>query len=243
MHGTRMPEVQQAGERVGAVGPVETPYEAGHPDYVGPPPTTVSESGGFGYERRFLAWWHGRSVRRRRLYLLTGGASAVGVLWTAALLGHPTAPPAAPAPVPYPAQAARVGYSGLVQGSGPGAAQFTVLLTVTDTSDATLSVDQVGQPYGGVSATTAQLLPLRVFPGAPQAVWVQMTVRSCSLTPRADLLPFIDVTFSNVQAIQTQSEILGSAYAKDLHAAILKACPTSAADSGDIARAVISPAP
>ncbi|MFC1416912.1 hypothetical protein [Streptacidiphilus cavernicola] len=221
------------GPRTGAVGPVQTPGEAGHPDYLGPPPTAVVEARGLSLERRLRAWWDRLGKRRRRLGLLAAAGLALGLLWGATLLPHPSGSTPVPPLVPFPGQAVEVHYAGLDATGGP--ARFTVRLAVTDTSDATMTLLQVAQPYRGVDVTTAQLLPLRLFPGRPQPVWVQMTVRDCSLTPRADVLPFIDVTLSNARAIQTQSEILGTAYARDLRAAILKACPPAAAPSGNSA--------
>ncbi len=232
---TEQEKDQETEQRTGAVGPVQTPAEAGHPDYLGPPLTTVVASAGrSAFERRFLAWWRGRSVRRRRLDLVVAAAVTVGLLWGGALLVRPAPPP--PTPVPFPAQVTDIRYAGL-EGTGIDTVRFTVLLTVTNTSTESMTLDLVAQPYRGVDVTTAQLLPLNLFPGRPQPLWVEMTVRNCSLTPRADLLPFLDVTLSNARAIQTQSEILGAAYSRDLHAAILKACPPSPSRSGQ------SPAP
>ena len=233
-----MPGTRDGGEPGDAIGPVQTPAEAGRADdpsddRPGPLPTALSASDGLAVEQRLRAWWHGGS-RRRRLALLATGlvAAATALAWGAAMLVRPSAPAAPTAqPVPWPAQAAAVRYSRLLT-DRTDPTQFTVVLTVADTSAAPLNLERVEQPYRGVEATSASPLPLLILPGTPQTVWVHMTVRDCSLTPRADILPFIDVTLSNLRAIQTQSEILGSGYAGDLHAAISAACPSSPTDVG-----------
>ena len=220
-----MPGDQETERRSGAVGPVQTAGEAGTPGLPPPPETAVVASPGAAYERRIQDWWSRLGVRRRRLGLVLGAVLVLGLIWGAAQLVRPGGAPSAPLPpVPYPAQVADVRYAGT---TATGAAnRFTVQLTVTNTSGTVLTLEHVAQPYRGVSVTTAQQLPLQLFPARPQPVWVEMTVQNCSLTPRADSLPFIDVTLSNARAIQTQSEILGTDYALDLNAAILKACPS-----------------
>ena len=238
---------QEAEERTGAVGPVETPYESGHPDYLGPPPTVLSEAGGSAVERRFGLWWQGIGARRRRLVLLAGCALTVGLLWGGAVLGRPAPAPPPPPPAPslpvWPVQAATVTYAGLVPGSFGTGNRFTVMLTFTDTSNDAVALLQVAQPYTGITLTTGQLLPLRIVPGIPQTLWVEMQVQNCSHTPRADDLPFIDVTLSNARAIQTQSEILGEPYARDLGTAIRRACPPRPGSSGNPAGSAVPAAP
>lgn len=241
MGGHREPE-----ERAGAVGPIETPFESGHSDYLGPPPVQLSEAGGLALERRIGAWWCGLGARRRRLGLLGAGTLAAALLWAATAFWHPVGPPPGPPPAPlppWPSQAAQVHFVGLVREGGAGSVRFSVRLTVTNTSDQELQVDQVAQPYAGITVSTAQLLPLRVFPGLTQPVWVLMTVQNCSLTPRADRLPFLDVTFSNVRAMQTQSEIIGGSYDDDLFAAIRAACPPASTGSGKSAKPTFSAVP
>ncbi|MHA6759190.1 hypothetical protein [Streptacidiphilus sp. PAMC 29251] len=212
----------------GAVGPIETPSEAGRADRLGPLPdlvSSVSETDGLAVERRLERWWHGLNPRRRRLGGLTAGALALGLIATAVTvaIGHSDGNSAAPLP-PWPIEAVKVTYDGLMQDGG-GPVGFTVLLTVANSTGAILTVSGVAQPYRGVSAASVLPLPLRVRQGAPQLLRVRMAVKDCSQTPRADDLPFIDVTLSNARAIQTQSEILGGSYASDLHAAILDVCP------------------
>ncbi|MFC1412322.1 hypothetical protein ACEZCY_07535 [Streptacidiphilus sp. N1-12] len=234
---------QEAERQAGAVGPVETSAEAEAADLLGPLPTTVSESQGLAAERRLALWWQDLGVRGRRRYRLGAGTLAVLLAATAVGLavGRSGGGPPAP-PVPWPIEAARVSYDGLVRDIGNGQTSFVVLLTVTNGSSAALTVNQVSQPYSGVVASSVQPLPIRVPQGRAQTVWVQMTVRDCSRTPRADDLPFIDVTLSNLRAIQSQSEILGGSYAQDLNAAILEACPATPPPSAKSAAPSVSTA-
>ncbi|MDR3032085.1 MAG: Tat pathway signal sequence domain protein, partial [Kitasatospora sp.] len=51
-----------------------------------------------------------------------------------------------------------------------------------------------------------------------------LKVTDCSGAPADATLPFLDVTLRNTRAMETVSQILGDAYARDLSAALHSAC-------------------
>ncbi|WP_051943242.1 hypothetical protein [Streptacidiphilus rugosus] len=187
-------------------------------DQASAPVTQLSVSGGSRLERRVGSWWSGLSRPRRAAALL---APPVLLAVTLYLLAPQ---PGAPQATPWPALYASVVYQGSVTRAVaiPRGTVFVVGVTNRDT--ATMTIGQITQPYRGLTFHPEPPLPIPVQQG--QTVFIQLfaVVQDCSKIPGNDAMPFIDVTFSNIRAIQTESEILGDRYTADLHQAMTAAC-------------------
>jgi hypothetical protein len=98
---------------------------------------------------------------------------------------------------------------------------------VRDDDAVAMMIIQVVQPYAGLTLSTIPRLPLPVHPGQTALVQVLATAVDCARIPGNDQLPFLDVTFGNARAVQSESEILGARYTADLHRAMDAACHRS----------------
>ena len=212
-------------ERIGGVGPLESADD----DPTVPAELQINESTGFGVERRLSSWWRGLAQPLRHGLLAAAALAAVGAL-ALALATAGDAPRHRPqaqqtrGPVPWPAQITEVQYAGMAPGNDPRSNQFAFLLSVVDQDSGSVTIHHIAQPYAGLYVTTEDPLPIGVPPGETRIVRVLAEVRDCSRIPARDQLPFIDVTLSNLRAIQTQSEILGGSYGDDLSRELDERC-------------------
>lgn len=165
------------------------------------------------------------------------GAAAVVVLAGGGYL-YATRPASAPPPeptpreTPYPSQAVVVGYLGPVARSGRtprGRFGFEVELSVR--YGPPITVEQLTQPYEGLSLRTDPRTPFRIGTKTPQKIVVTMRVIECGKAPERAGLPFLDVTLRNTRAIEAHSFILGERYAKDLSDALQVACSNDSMSS------------
>ncbi|MEV6958497.1 Tat pathway signal sequence domain protein [Streptomyces sp. NPDC051207] len=196
------------------IGPVE-PGEGTH----GPPPSP----------RRFRGAPRGRLAalcgRHRRAAL--AGATAFVLLAGGGYL-YATRPRPQPAPPPpHPAQVVEVDYldRAVPRGGGRRAFGFEVLLGVA--SGPPVTVTRIGQPYAGLSVTSAPRTPFRTRAGSPRRIAITMRVTECGKVPKSAGLPFLDVTLRNARAIQVHSFLLGPRYARHLSEAVQVACSNS----------------
>ncbi|MGW0081753.1 hypothetical protein [Streptomyces sp. NPDC003393] len=131
-------------------------------------------------------------------------------------------PPLAP---PFPAQVVDVSYldpAPTPAGAAPGSFSFALLVSVN--AGPPVTVTRIGQPYAGLSVTSAPRPPFRTRAGSARKIVVTMHVSECGTVPRNAGLPFLDVTLRNTRAMQVQSFILGSRYAQALSEALHRAC-------------------
>ena len=215
---------------IGQVGPVEPDPQSGTyaPEPADPDATAPI---------RLRAWWDRLSRwPRAGLLLLTAAALALAAAYVTS--SHHPSPPrpgadatptaTATAPAPYPGLITDIDFVTIErpQGSVGSAASrhFTFYLSMTDTGTAPVTVTHIDQPYSGMTVSLLPRAPIRLAPHTALVVGVSATVRDCTGVPTEDDLPFVDVTLSNMRAIQTESEILGAVYTNDLHRAILHAC-------------------
>lgn len=168
-----------------------------------------------------------RTRRRRAAFAL---ASALP-LTAAGLALYATRPePPAPPPPPYPAQVVSVTYDPGApepRPAGPHRFRFAVTFEIPDerVTGSPVTVERITQPSAALSVTARPAPPFTVTAGSPRTALVTMHIHDCGKVPRNAALPFLEVTLRNARAIETQSFILGPAYAKDLSQAINKACP------------------
>jgi hypothetical protein len=162
-------------------------------------------------------------TRRRRATLALCAAAVIGA---AGLTLHLTRPrPPEPPPPLYPSQTVSVAYEGGMTHPRPGDRVFSFTVRLTQDSGPPVSVRRIAQPSAALSLTTAPHAPFTLKSGSPRTARITMHIRECAKVPRNAGLPFLEVTLRNVRAIQTQSFILGSTYAKDLSEALTAACP------------------
>ncbi|GAA1944290.1 hypothetical protein GCM10009837_82930 [Streptomyces durmitorensis] len=162
-------------------------------------------------------------TRHRRTALALAIAAVVGAAGLSLYLTRPRPP--APPPPPYPSQTVSVTYKGDMTRPEAGDRTFSFTVGLGQDSGPPVSVRRIGQPSAALSVTVAPHTPFTVKSGSPRTARISMHIRECGNVPRNAGLPFLDVTLRNVRAKQTQSFILGSAYAKDLSEALTAACP------------------
>ncbi|MFG2499538.1 Tat pathway signal sequence domain protein [Streptomyces sp. NPDC048441] len=162
-------------------------------------------------------------TRHRRTALALAAAAVIGAAGLTLYLTRPR-PPAPPPPL-YPSQTVSVTYEGGMTHPRAGDATFSFDISLVQASGPPVSVRRIGQPSAALSVTVAPHTPFTVKKGTPRTARITMHIRECGKVPRNAGLPFLDVTLRNVRAMQTQSFILGSAYAKDLSEALTGACP------------------
>ncbi|MGW0907821.1 Tat pathway signal sequence domain protein [Streptomyces sp. NPDC002853] len=162
-------------------------------------------------------------TRRRRTALAVATAAVVGA---AVLSLHLTRPrPPAPPPPLYPSQTVAVTYTGGMTHPRAGDREFSFTVRLSQDSGPPVSVRRVAQPSEALSLTIAPHTPFKVNTGSPRTARITLHIRECGKVQRNAGLPFLIVTLRNVRAMQLQSFILGSAYAKDLSEALTAACP------------------
>ena len=228
-------------ERIGGVGPLESADD----DSTELAELQINESTGLGVERRLSGWWCGLARPLRRGLLAAAVLAAVGALSLAlATVGdaprHRPQPQQTRGPVPWPAQITDVRYAGMAPGNDPRSSRFAFLLSFVDRDADAVTIHHIDQPYAGLYVTTEDPLPISVPPGETRIVRVLADVRDCSGTPARDELPFVDVTLSNLRAIQTQSEILGGSYADDLSREIDERCGRTPASFPPVPSTVVT---
>ncbi|MES9522131.1 Tat pathway signal sequence domain protein [Streptomyces capoamus] len=129
------------------------------------------------------------------------------------------------AQAPYPAQVTDVTYLDArtpPADAPPRSFSFAVLLSVASGPPVTLT--RMDQPYAGLALSTEPPAPFRTRAGSARTITVTLHVTDCGKAPRDAELPFLDVTLRNTRAIQTQSFIPGTRYARDLSHALEVAC-------------------
>lgn len=221
--------------RVGAVGPIETAAEVDRTDLeplsAGPDDDPDDDPDEGPVEGpRIGARWQRLSRPARRRTALVAAVAVLALLGVLVSVHRPHRTTRTPSALAWPAQITTVHYAGIDPGQRPDdPSDFTIRLLVSNTSAQPVTLHRIAQPYLGMAVNVVGPLPLDISPGNPQIVRVQAIVRDCSRTPKGDSLAFLDVTLSNSRAMQTQSEILGDSYSRDLSNAILKACPAAPA--------------
>lgn len=225
----------------GDVGPIEPGPETEGP--TGPLQQIVGAAPDSDREHPLRARLRRRGYRSVLLGLAALLAAALALLLSAQRTEGPPV-----AEVPWPSQVTLVRYLGIghdgaaPDGSTGDRREFVIRIVVSNRGDHPVTVHQFTQPYAGMTVAAVERLPLTIPAGATRTIGIQATVHDCSRVPRTDSLAFLDVTLSNVRAIQTQSEILGDRYNSDLGGAIVNACPSEAhRPTGTPAGPTISP--
>ncbi|MEZ0067646.1 hypothetical protein ABIA32_003661 [Streptacidiphilus sp. MAP12-20] len=178
----------------------------------------LSESGGSRLERHVGDWWSRQSRPRRiALYLTPPAALALTLYLVAPQPGSPEA-------TPWPALHSTVTYQGSVTPHVLPPLRTVFVVAVTDHDVVPVTITQIAQSYRGLTLRSDPPLPVSVQPGQVVLIQLVTTVVDCAQVPVNDQLPFVDVTFRNIRAIQTESEILGDRYTADLHRAMSAAC-------------------
>jgi len=162
-------------------------------------------------------------LTRRQRFTLVGVLLAVTV---ALVARHASGRPevAANSPPPYPSQIARATYGGPLPA---GTEAFALRLVAHNDGPGPVEVLDVQQTYRGVTLLVAGELPRTVGPGESVELQVTLRVTDCAGAPKDAELPFLDVTLRNARAMETVSQILGDAYARDLSRALHSTCPDS----------------
>ncbi|WP_143200304.1 hypothetical protein [Kitasatospora sp. CB01950] len=128
----------------------------------------------------------------------------------------------APLPnVPFPSQSVRFEYGGRLPAWEDSLA---LSLTVHNTGPAPVDVLGVSQGYRGLSVVVSGWLPQTVPPGQTISLRVGLRVTDCPTAPADAAQPELDVTLRNARGMQTVSQILGDAYARDLSVALHATC-------------------
>ncbi|MDX3581559.1 Tat pathway signal sequence domain protein [Streptomyces europaeiscabiei] len=170
---------------------------------------------------------HGRFTRvyARHRRALLAAAVAVVVLAGGGYL-YATRPKPEPEPeAPYPSQALVVSYLGPVtRSAGASRASFGFEVGLSVRSGPPVTVEQMTQPYAGLSLRTDPRTPVRIGTDRPRKIVITMRVTECGKVPKNAGLPFLDVTLRNTRAIEAHSFILGERYAQDLSDALQVAC-------------------
>ncbi|WP_051816926.1 hypothetical protein [Kitasatospora sp. NRRL B-11411] len=167
-----------------------------------------------------------RLLSRRQKYLLASFLliAALG-LTIAHAANHPEQAANSPPPhqqvPPFPSQSTRFQYGGPAPRYQDS---FALRLTVRNTGPAAVDVLGVSQGYPGLTVRVSGWLPQTVPSGGTIELRVGLEVTDCSGAPADATLPFLDVTLRNTRAMETVSQILGDAYARDLSAALHSAC-------------------
>ncbi|MFJ8042707.1 hypothetical protein ACIRBX_19670 [Kitasatospora sp. NPDC096147] len=165
-----------------------------------------------------------RELGLRRRYALLGLAVAVTALLVFHALERDPPARAAPAPVPYPAQLARL----TVPGGGTADGRHLSLSADFRVEGAEpVELLAVTQPYPGISLSVRGGLPLTMAGDRTVRLRLEYDLTDCSTVPVGVGLPYIDVTLRNTRAIQTVSQIPGTVYAESLAHWLGSACPSS----------------
>ncbi|MEV7524546.1 Tat pathway signal sequence domain protein [Streptomyces sp. NPDC091371] len=201
----------------GGIGPVEPGEgtegreggEGPHPE-----PRTAAARG----RRRLGAWY----ARHRRAVLT---AAAAAVLAAGAARWYTTRPePAAAPPPPAPSQTVSLTYLEPLE-PAPDGSTFALTVRVLNRSGPPVTVERIGQPSQALSVTIQPPLPVTVGPGEARDLAVLFRAEDCVHAPRNSGLPFLEVTLSNGFQKEDHSYIPGDRYARDLSAALTRACP------------------
>ncbi|MEU6675367.1 Tat pathway signal sequence domain protein [Streptomyces sp. NPDC046925] len=162
-------------------------------------------------------------TRHRRTALALATAAVVGAAGISLYLTRPR-PPKPPPPL-YPSQTVSVAYGGEMTRPRAGESTFSFTVSLSQSSGPPVSVRRIAQPTTALSVTAAPDTPFTVKTGSPRTARITMHIRECGKVQRNAGLPFLIVTLRNTRAMQIQSFILGSEYAKDLSEALTAACP------------------
>ncbi|MFI5527909.1 Tat pathway signal sequence domain protein [Kitasatospora sp. NPDC051853] len=165
-----------------------------------------------------------RELGSRRRYALLALAVAAGVLLLFRALERDPPARAAPPPVPYPAQVARLTVP--AEGRAEGR-HLSVAAELRVEGAAPVDLLAVGQPYPGISLSVRGGLPLTAAAGRPLLLRLEYDLTDCSTVPVGVELPYVDVTLRNTRAIQTVSQIPGALYAETLAHWLDSACRSS----------------
>lgn len=162
-------------------------------------------------------------TRHRRTALALATATLVGAAGLSLYLTRPR-PPAPPPPL-YPSQTVSVTYEGKMTQPRAGDRAFSFTVNLAQDSGPPVSIRRIAQATTALSVTVAPNTPFIVKTGTPRTARITMHIRECGNVQRNAGLPFLVVTLRNARAMQIQTFILGSRYAKDLSAALTAACP------------------
>ncbi|GGV50920.1 hypothetical protein GCM10010277_45970 [Streptomyces longisporoflavus] len=162
-------------------------------------------------------------IRHRRTALALATTVIVGAAGLSLYLTRPR-PPEPPPPL-YPSQTVSVAYRGEMTHPRAGDRTFSFTVSLRQDSGPPVSVRRIAQPTTALSVTAAPDTPFTVKTGSPRTARITMHIRECGKVQRNAGLPFLVVTLRNTRAMQIQSFILGSEYAKDLSGALTAACP------------------
>ncbi|MFF4007995.1 Tat pathway signal sequence domain protein [Streptomyces sp. NPDC001717] len=171
---------------------------------------------------RGSAWLGERYARHRRAFL---AAAAAAVLAAGAARWYATRPaPVAAPPPPAPSQSVALTYMEPLEPTPDGSA-FALTVRVRNRAGNPVTVDRIGQPSRALSVTIRPPLPVTVGPGEARDLAVLFRTEDCVHVARNSGLPFLEVTLSNGFQKEDHSYIPGDRYARDLSAALTRACP------------------
>ncbi|MGW7099809.1 hypothetical protein [Streptomyces sp. NPDC054883] len=88
-----------------------------------------------------------------------------------------------------------------------------------------VSVERISQPSRALSVVIQPALPVVVASGELRELVIGIRVDDCVHVARNSGLPFLEVTLSNDFGKEEHSYIPGDRYARDLSAALTRACP------------------
>ncbi|WP_329386899.1 hypothetical protein OG625_29105 [Streptomyces sp. NBC_01351] len=107
----------------------------------------------------------------------------------------------------------------------PDGSTFALTVRVHNSSGPAVVVERIGQPSQALSVTIRPSLPVTIGPGEARDLAVLFRTEDCVHVARNSGLPFLEVTLSNGFQKEDHSYIPGDRYARDLSAALTRACP------------------
>ncbi|QES50655.1 Tat pathway signal sequence domain protein [Streptomyces venezuelae] len=168
---------------------------------------------------RAPAFRHGRTA------LAAAVAGAVCATAGYLLITRPEPAPAPePLPPPAPSQQVTLRY-GEPADPAPAGSSFAFTLRVRSSSRTPVIVERIDQPSRALRVNIRPQLPVTVEAGGVREVLVEILATDCVHVARNAGLPFLEVTLSNEKQKEAHSYILGDRYARDLSAALTRACP------------------
>ncbi|MFJ8014608.1 Tat pathway signal sequence domain protein [Streptomyces sp. NPDC096339] len=161
-------------------------------------------------------------VRHRRAVLTVAAAA---VLAAGAARWYATRPvPVAAAPPPAPSQSVSLVYVEPLE-PAPDDSSFALTVRVRNRGAGAVTVERIGQPSRALSVTIRPPLPVTIGAGEARDLAVLFRTEDCVHVARNSGLPFLEVTLSNGFQKEDHSYIPGDRYARDLSAALTRACP------------------
>ncbi|MEV8533035.1 Tat pathway signal sequence domain protein [Streptomyces sp. NPDC051211] len=165
------------------------------------------------------------AFRHRRTALAAATAAAVCATAGYLLATRPERAPA-PEPAPPPAPSQQVSFTyGEPADPAPAGSAFAFTVRVRSSSPKPVTIERIDQPSRALRVTVRPQPPVTVVAGGVREVLVEILAADCVHVARNAGLPFLEVTLSNEIRKEAHSYILGDRYARDLSAALTRACP------------------